>query len=63
MKKLITLIVLFAGLSIQGQSRKLNATVIDSIAVEADDYIGFDGFKNYFYVKNNVLFKKNEQNQ
>ncbi len=61
MKKLITLIVLFAGLSIQGQSRKLNATVIDSIAVEADDYIGFDGFKNYFYVKNNVLFKKNEQ--
>ena len=61
MKKLITLIVLFACLSFQGQTRKLPATVIDSIAVEADDYFGFDGFKNYFYVKNNVVFKKNDQ--
>ena len=61
MKKLITSIVLLIGFSMQSQSRKLPAIVIDSIAVEADEYIGFDGFKNYFYIKNNVLFKKNDQ--
>lgn len=59
MKKLILIIVLFGSLHLQSQNLKLKATVIDSIAVEADDYIGFDGFGNQFYTKNNVLFKKN----
>lgn len=31
---------------------------MDSIAIDADCFIGFDGFKNCFYTKNNVLFKK-----
>lgn len=58
MRKLIYLLsVLYCCLSF-GQNLKLTPTKIDSIAIDADCFIGFDGFNNCFYTKNNVLFKK-----
>ena len=60
MRKLIYLLSVFYCCISFGQNLKLTPTKIDSIAIEADCFIGFDGFNNCFYTKNNVLFKKNK---
>lgn len=36
---------------------------IDSIALKADKFIGIDKFQNMYYVKNNTLFKKPENEE
>ena len=33
---------------------------LDSVAIKADNFFGFDGYKNYYYCKNNVVIKKNK---
>ena len=58
MKKLIYLFSVFFCCISFGQNLKLKPTKTDSIAIDADFFIGFDGFNNCFYTKNNVLFKK-----
>ena len=58
MKRIFILLLISCSLTVFGQNQKITATKIDSITFEADDFIGFDGFGNCFYVKNNVLFKK-----
>jgi len=40
------------------QNQKLKAQRIDSIAIKAERFIGFDAFRNYFFLKNNVVYKK-----
>jgi len=58
MKKLIYFLsVLYCFVSF-GQNLKIIPTKIDSIAIDADCFIGFDSFKSCYYIKNNVLFKK-----
>ena len=59
MKKLAVIFLFLANVLGFGQSQKLVATRMDSIAISADKFIGVDGFKNYYYTKSNVLFKKN----
>jgi len=60
MKKIISLLtILFCSISL-AQNLKLTPVKTDSIAIEADAFIGFDGYNNCFYLKNNVLFKKTE---
>jgi len=58
MRKLIYLLSVFYCCFSFSQNLKLTPTKIDSIAIDADSFIGFDGFNNCFYTKNNVLFKK-----
>ncbi len=51
---------LFLLLVVDGfsQNEKLVAIKSDSIEIIADTFIGFDGFNNCIYLKNNVLFKQ-----
>jgi len=44
-----------------GQIQTIKPTFINSESIEADDFVGYDGFGNCFYIKNNVLFKKTEK--
>lgn len=57
------LYILFFFISVNSaQTSKISANQINSVAFEADYFAGFDGFENYFYVKNNILFKKQTSN-
>jgi len=58
-RKFIILFYFFSQL-IFCQTIKLPTTRIDFIEMDADFFIGFDGFKNYYYLKNNILYKKND---
>lgn len=60
MKSIFKFLLFFSCIICLGQKQKTTATKTNSIVFEADFYIGCDGFENYFYIKNNVLFKKND---
>ena len=45
-----------------GQNQKISPTKIEGITIDADTFVGFDGFRNYFYIKDNVLYKSAENN-
>jgi hypothetical protein len=58
MKKIIvTLLLVFYFLGFS-QTQNLIALKTEFIAFEADDFVGIDGFGHSFFIKNNVLFKK-----
>lgn len=59
MKKLTFIFLFLITVLGFGQSLKLVPIRMDSTVISADQFIGVDGFKNYYYIKNNVLFKKN----
>lgn len=52
------LFVIFSVNFCLSQSQEIQAKVIDTIAIDADKYVGFDSYENYYYMKNNVFFKK-----
>jgi len=56
-KKFILLLLLFSQF-IFSQNLKLSAIKSDFTELEADNFVGFDGFNNCFYTKNNILYKK-----
>ncbi len=58
MKKLLVFILFSYSLFTYSQVEKIVATKLDAIAFDADDFVGADGFGNFFYIKNNVLIKK-----
>lgn len=58
MKKVFYLLLLIAFQFSMSQSSKITAVEIARLNLEADDFIGVDGFGNYFYTKNNVVLKK-----
>lgn len=60
MKKIISFLTILYCCFALGQNQKITPIKIDSFVIEADTFIGFDNFNNYFYTKNNVLFKKTE---
>ena len=39
-----------------GQNQKITPTKIDTITIDADSFVGFDGFHNYFYIKETKIF-------
>lgn len=60
MKRIVTTLLICFCLTVFGQNQKIEVTKLDFIAFESDYFVGFDGFNNFFYVKNNVLFKKSD---
>ena len=58
MKNILLFILLFQLSAVLGQEHKWFATKIDTIHFHADQFIGYDSFGYYYYIKNNVLIKK-----
>lgn len=58
MKKIFNILLLLLVTDSYSQNEKLSVTRLDSIAMNADGFVGFDGFNNCIYFKNNVLYKK-----
>lgn len=58
MKKLVYILFFLWNYFAVGQVEKINVVKTNFIAIDADTFIGFDGFNNCFYTKDNVLFKK-----
>lgn len=56
-KKFILLLLLFSQF-VLCQHLKLAVIKSGLIKLDADSFIGFDGFNNCFYTKNNILYKK-----
>lgn len=61
MKKYLLLFIIVAALSSKSFAQDIIPVVQDTIAIKADHYFGFDGYKNYYFIKNNVLIKKSKQ--
>ncbi|PWA06607.1 hypothetical protein [Flavobacterium psychrotolerans] len=60
MKNLLCLFLFFQMGTVSCQEKKWLATKIDTLQFQADSFIGFDTFGAYYYIKNNVLIKKNK---
>jgi len=60
MKKLIIVVFLLIGLV--SFSQEINAIYIDSTTLKADKFIGLDKFDSWYYIDQNVLYKKKETN-
>ncbi|WP_395052039.1 hypothetical protein [Flavobacterium sp.] len=58
MKHLFYYIVFLSFSICQSQNSKIKVTKLDSIAFDADSFVGLDGFRNCYYIKDNVFFKK-----
>jgi hypothetical protein len=57
MKKIILFITLVSTLSAVSQNSEIKAIAINTINVVADDFIGYDQFDFYYYIKDNALYK------
>ena len=58
MKNIIGLLFICMFWTANSQSQAIIASKVDELALEMDEFVGFDGLGNYFYIKNNVLYKK-----
>jgi len=38
-------------------AQQIDVTPINAVDLNADEFVGLDGFGNYFFIKNNVLYK------
>ena len=58
------LLCLFFFVSSLGFSQSsINAIFIDSLTIKETEFIGFDAYKDYYYITNNVFHKQtNQQN-
>ena len=61
MKSLFIFLLFTFSLLTIGQVPTIKTTFLNSETIAADDFVGYDGFGNCFYIKNNVLFKKTEK--
>jgi hypothetical protein len=43
------------------QEKNLKAVLISSQKIDADAFVGVDGLDNMYFIKNNILFKKNKE--
>jgi hypothetical protein len=57
MKNLLLIIVFGFQMICCAQVKTLNLDEDSKIAFNADYFAGFDGFKNYYFVRNNILIK------
>jgi hypothetical protein len=60
MKKIVSLVLVLISYFGFGQTEKLFPTPMETITFNGDTFIGFDGFKNCLYIKDNVLYKKSD---
>jgi hypothetical protein len=59
-KGIILFFITFASI-VFGQNQKLTATKIGFISLESDQFLEYDQFGYYYYIKNNVFFKTKEK--
>ena len=59
MKKLILFLL---STTILGFSQSIKPKLINNLKIENDIFAGFDALSDYYFAKNNVFFKKTEQN-
>ncbi len=57
MKRIISFLICFQISVVFCHAQKIEATSINSVVFEADEFVGLDGFGHYFFLKNNVLYK------
>lgn len=57
MRQLFYIIFVYLPVFAFAQTATIDVQKRDSIVLAADDFVGYDGFGNFFYTKNNVLFK------
>uniref|UniRef100_UPI00404AD2EE hypothetical protein n=1 Tax=Flavobacterium sp. TaxID=239 RepID=UPI00404AD2EE len=62
MKRFILLFFSIITLFVSAQNNK-NAILIDSISINATEYLGKDNFDHLYYLKINELFKKNSEKE
>lgn len=60
MKKILLFIFTFLFICANAQDQNKTAKKISFSKTEADNYIGFDNSGNNYYIKDNILYKKNE---
>ena len=60
MKKIVFLLLFFNISTVFCQEHKTIVTKLNSLLIEADIYIGFDGLGSHYFIKNNVFTKQNE---
>jgi hypothetical protein len=58
MNKIIAWFIIFICWTANSQSQSITVSKINTITHEMDDFVGFDGLGNYFFIKNNVLYKQ-----
>lgn len=61
MKKIILLLFILHFNTILSQEQILKITPLSTQEIDADVFVGLDGMENIYYIKNNVLFKKNKK--
>lgn len=61
MKNLILFLLILLTSSAFSQEVQLSPARTDSYAINADDYVGFDKFGYYYFVRNNALIKAKEK--
>jgi len=61
MKRIVYLVLLLISCVGFGQVEKLVPTPTETITFDGDTFIGFDGFNNCLYIKDNVLYKKSDR--
>ncbi|WP_321975556.1 hypothetical protein [Aureibaculum sp. 2210JD6-5] len=55
-------IIFVSGFSIAQETDSIiNTKFINSVVLEADEFIGIDEFENLYYLKNNTLYKKSDK--
>jgi hypothetical protein len=59
-KKLIFLVFIFQFSTLLSQERSLKISLISTQKIDADIFVGYDGLKYLYYIKDNILFKGNK---
>ena len=60
MKKTILLLFYLQFVLALAQEQTIKTQFISTQKIDADKFVGFDGLDNLYYIKDNVLFKKNK---
>ena len=60
-KKIAVFFLIFQLSLVFAQEQKIEAKQISVQKIDMDVFVGFDGMGNLYYIKNNVFYKKNEQ--
>ena len=59
-KRLIIFFILFSAIAF-GQNQELSAKKIGFVALDCDQFLKYDQFGFYYYIKNNILLKTKEK--
>lgn len=59
-KKIMLLFFILQLVPVMAQEQNLKVLPISMQKIDADFFIGYDGLENLYYIKNNVFFKKKE---